>query len=137
MPIDRVEFHKPSNDTWVGESERDPADEDAVRLIGTPKGDLTFNYPPGSSWTQSRMDSWKAAGQQLLDTRIPVADFPPDHPWVKDGDPGLEFVFWDGNIVVIRPLIIEELVADPDYKGTGKEALVFALRRPKMRGWVY
>lgn len=127
MPIKGIEFRRESDGAWVTAAERDPADEDGLRLLGTPKGTQTFLYAdvPGSSWNASRLANAQAWVQQnLLDIRIPRDSLDPDHPYVSGGDPALEWLFWDGVDVVERLVVIEGLTFENGQ-------LDFTLRRIK------
>lgn len=75
------------------------------------------DFPPSASTNQKRQDLVIQHVQDWLDIRIPIADIPPDDPYVVNGDPGLPFLFWDGSganqVVVERPRVIENVVYDP------------------------
>ena len=108
MPISRFEYNYPV-DGWVSTRDgRDPNDELGIRLVGTPQGTVTMMYAdiPGQSWTEPRHQLAQQYIQDLMDNRIDRASLPPDHPYIKDGDPALDWLFWDGTDVVERLVII-------------------------------
>jgi hypothetical protein len=74
-----------------------------------------YDQVPGSSWTAPRLETarqWIQAN--VLDKRIDRASLPADHPYIKDGDPALEWLFWDGTDVVERLVVAEVLEVTPD-----------------------
>jgi len=116
MPIGRIEYHSSVTDEWTT-IPPDPAAEDGQRYIGGPNGDFEFFYSqvPGSSWTPPRLQTARQWIQNnVLDRRIDRATLPEDHPYIKDGDPALEWLFWDGSDVVERLVIAEALVVTAD-----------------------
>jgi hypothetical protein len=87
-------------------------DEDAVRFRGTPQGTVVFIYDdfPGQGWAQPRRDAARDWIQEnLVDVRTPIADFDPQHPFVRDGDPARPWVFWEGDLVVLRLQVLVEI----------------------------
>lgn len=95
----------------------DPPVEIGVKLYGMPDGtDLTFLYSdiPGSSWTAPRIALAQQYVQDNIDVRIDRASLPADHPYIKDGDPALTWLFWDGTDVVERLLTFTDLAFDGD-----------------------
>jgi hypothetical protein len=129
MPIRGIEFHKESTDQWVSASDRDPADEDGLRLLGAgSNGVLTVMYSdiPGNSWNQNRLDKFAERAQQLIDVRIPLTD-PSliDDPAGPNGsDPARPDFFWDSGDLVARSVIIEDVTFVD-------EQLNFTLRKAK------
>lgn len=118
MPIGRIEYHSAVTDEWTI-AEPPPADEDGQRYVGGPNGTAEFFYSqvPGSSWTTPRLEAarqWIQAN--VLDRRVARASLPADHPYIKDGDPALEWLFWDGTDVVER-LIVADAVVVQDIGG--------------------
>lgn len=130
MPVQRIEFHMATPDEWVDATQRDVNDEDGIRIFGWGKtGVFTQMYTdiPGSSWNAARLELFRQKAQDECDTRIPRDSLPADHPYIKDGDPALEWLFWDGTDVVERMIIIESL--------TYTTYLDFVLRRPTGSRW--
>ena len=79
MPIGGIEFHKVSTNEWVDMTQRDPLDEDGLRLRGAGHdgtGYLTVFYAdiPGNSWNQNRLNLFMRRANQLLEKRIPLTD---------------------------------------------------------------
>ena len=114
MPISRIEFHLESTDQWVGAADRDPTDEDGLRLIGAGKdGILTVMYSdiPGNSWNQNRLDKFMQRAQELIDVRIPLNDpsLADDENGPNGVDPARPDFFWDNGDLVARPIVIENV----------------------------
>jgi hypothetical protein len=111
MPIGYIEYHSSATDEWTIIPPA-PADEDGQRYVGGPNGTFDFLYSqvPGSSWTTPRLETAKQWIQEnVLDNRISRATLPADHPYIKDGDPGQAWLFWEGTDVVERLVIVEAL----------------------------
>jgi hypothetical protein len=116
MPISGIEFRIESTGQWVDPGDRDPTDEDGLRLRGAGHdgtGYLTVIYAniPGNSWNQNRLDLFTGRAQQLLDFRIPLDD-PSliDDPAGPNGsDPARPDFFWDSGDLVARPVIISDV----------------------------
>jgi hypothetical protein len=122
MPISGIEFRIESTGQWVDPGDRDPTDEDGLRLRGAGHdgtGYLTVIYAniPGNSWNQNRMDLFMARAQDYIDFRIPLDDpqfEDPDNPGViidPDAlvDPARPDFFWDSGDLVSRPVIISDV----------------------------
>ena len=113
MPISGIEFHKVSTNEWVDALERDPADEDGLRLRGAGHdgtGYLTVMYVdiPGSSWNPQRLAGFVAKANELLTLRIPLADLPADDP-DKTTDPNdYPWLYWDGGDLCSRTITISD-----------------------------
>lgn len=109
MPISGIEFHKESTGEWIDASERDPADEDGLRLRGAGHdgtGYLTVMYAdiPGNSWNQNRLDLFVTRANELLTKRQPIADLPADDP-DKTTDPNnYPWLYWDGGDLCSRTI---------------------------------
>ena len=107
MPISRIEFRKESTQEWVGVDQRDPADEDGLRLIGAGStGILEVMYAdiPGNSWNQNRLDLFVARANDLLVTRIPLADLPADDPDKTTDPDDYPWLYWDGGDLCSRTI---------------------------------
>jgi hypothetical protein len=129
MPISRTEYNYPV-DGWVASrSGRDPVDELGIRLVGTPQGTISMMYAdiPGQSWTTPRLALAQQYVQDALDVRILRSTLDPTHPYIVDGDPGLIWLFWDGDDVVVRFTAIGTI--------TWEGYPVFNLTRYKTREW--
>jgi len=118
MPIGHIEYHSSVTDEWTP-TPPPPAEEDGQRFVGGPNGDFDFFYSqvPGSSWTAPRLENarqWIQAN--ILDHRIDRSSLPSDHPYVVGGDPGLEWLFWDGTDVVER-LVVADALEVMDFGG--------------------
>jgi len=53
MPISGIEFHRPSTNEWVSAENRDPNDEDGLRLLGAGRSgviEILYADIPGGSW---------------------------------------------------------------------------------------
>jgi len=132
MPIGGIEFHKVSTQEWVDASQRDPTDEDGLRLRGAghdPSGYLTVMYTdiPGNSWNQNRMNKFMERANQFLEYRIPLTD-----PWLADDengpngvDPARPDFYWDAGDLVSKPV---ELL---DVTYSAQTGLSFTLRRTR------
>jgi hypothetical protein len=105
MPITGIEFRKESTQEWVDLDQRDPADEDGLRLIGAgPSGILEISYAdiPGNSWNANRLAKFVERANELLVKRIPIASLPDDDP-DKFTDPNnYPRNYWDGSDVCSR-----------------------------------
>lgn len=112
MPIGKIQYHNSASDEWTDTPPIDPNEEGGQRYIGGPNDSAEFFYSdvPGSSWTPVRLDAARQYIQEnVLDLRIDRATLPAEHPYIKDGDPGLEWVFWDGTDVVERLVVADDL----------------------------
>lgn len=112
MPIQGIEFHKASTQEWVSASDRDPADEDGLRLLGAGKtGTLEVMYAdiPGASWNQNRLNKFVEHANQLLQYRIPLTDpsLADDENGPNGVDPGRPDFFWDGGDLVSQSVVVE------------------------------
>jgi hypothetical protein len=128
MPISRIEYNYP--DGWVNSrSGRDPVEELGIRLVGTPQGTVTLMYAdiPGQSWTEPRLELARQYVQDAMDNRIDRASLPADHPYIVDGDPALDWLFWDGTDVVERLTAISTI--------TWEGYPVFTIFRYSRRAW--
>src|SRR5210317_2053738 len=108
MPIQGIQFRRESTQEWVTLEDRDPADEDGLRLLGAgPSGVLEILYAdiPGNSWNANRLAKFEERANQLLTKRQPIASLPDDDP-DKTTDPARPDFFWDGSDLVARPVII-------------------------------
>jgi hypothetical protein len=126
MPYSFVEFRQKSTQLWVGVYERNPLDEDGIRLwgLGT-DGLLTFLYDdvPGESWNRPRLDAATVYIQEnLIDFKILLADLPDAWP-EKTVDPELPHYFWDGLFLVSRPILLSNLNHDNNVLGWTLTAL--------------
>ena len=113
MPIGGIEFHMSTTDEWVGPENRDPLDEDGLRLRGAgnhPSGYLTIMYVdvPGNSWNQNRLNKFAERAQDLIDFRQPLDTLPDDDP-DKTIDPARPDLFHDGGDLVGRSVIISDV----------------------------
>ena len=114
MPIRAIQFRKESTQEWVGVKDRDPADEDGVRLYGAgkhPSGYLEVLYEniPGNSWNQNRLNQFASRANTLAVTRIPLADLP-DDDLDKTTDPDdYPRAYWDGSDYCSRAIEIDEV----------------------------
>ena len=109
MCFSRLNFRQESTGLWIGWNERDPSDEDGIRIYGFGKGEyleVLYEDIPGSSWNPQRLDMFKNRAQIEMDVRVPLADLPVDDP-DKAADPGLAWLFWDGSDLVHRPYLLE------------------------------
>lgn len=108
----------------------DPPVEVGVRLVGVPSGTLEFMYAdiPGNSWTNPRIANAQQWVQDNIDVRIDRSTLLPDDPMIKDGDPGLIWLFWDGSDVVVRLMTFSNLAFDGEHS-------TFDLIRHNRRGW--
>jgi len=109
MPIGGIEFHKVSTQQWVDASQRDPLDEDGLRLRGAGHdgtGYLTVMYAdiPGNSWNQNRLKKFVERANQLLELRIPLTDpeFVDDPHGINGTDPARSDFYWDGGDLVSK-----------------------------------
>ena len=134
MPIQGIEFRIESTQEWVSIQNRDPADEDALRILGAGKdGVLTVEYSqiPGNSWNQNRLNNFVAKANELLQTRIPLDDPSlTDSQWGINGtDPDRFPVFyWDsGDLVSQSVEIFDATYEAPD--GVGDPELNFGVRQ--------
>lgn len=114
MPIGRIEYHSSVSGLWTTDPPP-PAEEDGQRYVGGPNGtaELLYSQIPGSSWTAPRLENaqqWIQAN--VLDHRIARASLPPDHPYISGGDPGQEWLFWDGDDVVERLVVCDGIVVE-------------------------
>lgn len=110
MPIQGIEFHKESTGEWVSALDRDPNDEDGLRLLGSPKGTLEVMYSdiPGNSWNQNRLNKFVEIANERLTTRIPLASLPADDP-DKTTDPNqFPWLYWDGSDLCSRPITVSD-----------------------------
>lgn len=109
MPIQGIQFRRESTQEWVDYLERDPADEDGLRLIGAgPSGVLQVLYVdiPGNSWNPQRLAKFAEQANELLTLRIPLADLPADDP-DKTTDPNrYPLLYWDGADLCSRTVEI-------------------------------
>lgn len=111
----------------------DPPVEIGVKLYGMPDGtDFTFLYSdiPGDSWTDPRIAQAQAWVQAQFDNRMDRASLDPNHPYIKDGDPGLVWVFWDGTDVVERLISFTDLTFDGEHS-------LFNIVRHNRRDWPF
>jgi len=127
MPINSIQFRKASTQEWVTlSSDRDPLDEDAVRLNGVKSdgSDLVLEYAniPGNSWNTNRLKKYMDAVNSILEYRTPIASLPLDDP-ARISDPGLPRFFWDGTDIVSRSIAISEAYYTPE------PGLIFTCRR--------
>lgn len=113
MPIQGVQFRRASTQEWVGADQRDPGDEDGLRLLGAgPSGVLEVLYAdiPGNSWNANRLAKFAERANELLVTRIPLADLPADDP-AKTTDPNdFPKAYWDGTDLCSRSITISDAV---------------------------
>lgn len=111
MPISRIEFRVETTQQWVGADERDPNDEDGIRLLGAgPSGvvEILYNDIPGNSWNQNRLNKFAGKAQEFLDSRTPLTDLPIDDP-DRTIDPALPNLFWDGSDLVCRMILLSDV----------------------------
>lgn len=109
MPISGIEFRVESTGQWVTVENRDPADEDGLRLLGagsSPVITILYADIPGNSWNQNRLDKFRDRAQALLDVRIPLND-----PSLVDDpdaltDPARPDFFHDAGDLVARTIAI-------------------------------
>lgn len=108
----------------------EPPVEIGVRLIGVPSGTLEFLYSdiPGQSWTDPRIAQAQQWVQDNIDVRIDRSTLHPDNSMIKDGDPGLIWLFWDGDDVVIRLMTFSDLAFDGEHS-------TFSIVKHSRRGW--
>jgi len=96
----RLEFRIASTGLWVPVSDRDPLDEDAIKLYGVgpnPDQVVVFDYSEvaGPPWNQNKLDAAKKIIQeQYLDGYWLLEELQDNHPW-KYTDPGLNSLFWE------------------------------------------
>jgi len=116
MPISGIEFHKESTDEWVQAGDRDPTDEDGLRLRGAGHdgtGYLTIMYTdiPGNSWNQNRLNMFTARANQYLEHRTPLTDpsLVDDPAGPNGSDPARPNFFWDGGDLVAKPVVISDV----------------------------
>jgi hypothetical protein len=123
--------------------ESDPLVEIGIRLNGVgAEGYIQALYAdiPGQSWTPARLENARQWVQNEMDTRIDRATLDPEHLYIKNGDPGLDWLFWDGTDVVERLIYITG-PSDPDTGTTGSAIifdgahLYFSIGRYSRRGW--
>ena len=96
----------------------DPPVEIGVRFDSIGEvGIFEFLYSdiPGSSWTPPRIAAAQQWVQDNIDVRIDRATLDPNHPYIKNGDPGLSWVFWDGSDVVERLHLFTDLTFDGEH----------------------
>jgi hypothetical protein len=113
MPISRIEFRIESTGEWVGASERDPADEDGLRLIGAGKTgvlEVLYSDIPGNSWNQNRLNKFTERANQLLEYRIPLTDpsLADDPAGPNGSDPARPDFYWDNGDLVSRSVVVSE-----------------------------
>ena len=101
MCYDRIECRIESTQVWVAFAARNPADEDAMRIVGVgndPGGVATFiygDYGNPNGWNAQKMENARIYVQEnILDARWRVVDLPPNH-WAKEADPGLNRFYWE------------------------------------------
>jgi len=127
MPIRGIEFHKVSTGDWVTAENRDPTDEDGLRLIGAgPSGVVTVMYAdiPGASWNANRLAKFVERANEILTLRIPLASLPADDP-DKTTDPNdFPWLYWDAGDLCSRTIT----VSDATWDGT---QLLFKISRVK------
>jgi len=109
MPIG-IEFHKVSTDEWVSWNDRDPADEDGLRLLAPPPvgtREIMYVDIPGNSWNQNRLNKMAERANELLVYRQPLASLPDDDP-DKTTDPNnYPWLYWDGGDLCSRTVEIK------------------------------
>lgn len=116
------EFHKPSlgdvydpaSPGWVGPDERDPADEDGVRLtVGNRVWSQPYADIPGNSWNDNRLNKFRERLNQALVSRVPLADLPDGDP-DKTTDPAdPPRLYWDQGDLCTQTNEITSLTFDP------------------------
>lgn len=115
MPIGGIEFHKASTNEWVSGEDRDPADEDGLRLIGAGKGqaiEVMYADIPGNSWNQNRLNKFVDRANEILTTRQPLSGLPDDDP-DKTTDPNdFPWLYWDGGDLCSRTVTVSEATWD-------------------------
>ena len=124
MPILGMEFHKMSTNEWVSASERDPADEDGLRLIALDgvAREVMYSDIPGNSWNQNRLNKFVERANELLTLRQPLSGLPDDDP-DKTTDPDqFPRLYWDNGDLCSRVVT----VSDATWDG---EQLSFTLTR--------
>ncbi len=74
---------------------------------------IRINYAdiPGNGWPRARLRKLRDRAQDFIDIRIPLADLPDGDP-DKVTDPELPSTFWDGNDLVSRSTLVEEIIFD-------------------------
>lgn len=119
MPYKRLEFRKESTQEWVTIEQRDPADEDGLRILtagGSVVIEVTKADIPGNSWNswnQQRLNRFVEVLHERLTTRIPIASLPDGDP-DKTTDPNrYPLSYWDGSDLCSRALIISNPSYDP------------------------
>jgi hypothetical protein len=106
----RVEFRIESTQQWVDWADRDPNDEDAVRIYGFWKGieykEYLYEDIPGNSWNTNRLNKFRDQAQEEINTVISLSD--PD--WAGDEliltDPNRLDLYHDGGMLVAQPWTI-------------------------------
>ncbi len=96
----------------------DPPIELGVRFVGIGEaGFLEFLYSdiPGQSWTPPRIAQAQAWVQNEIDLHIDRAALDPNHPYIINGDPGLSWVFWEGDDVIERLYTFTDLAFDGEH----------------------
>jgi hypothetical protein len=100
MSLSRWECRRQSTGIWYPARQRDPLDEDAIRIFGVgndPSGVAYFFYEDWgnpSGWNAQKTEAARVYVQEnILDRRTLVSELPNDSPY-KDADPGLNTVFW-------------------------------------------
>ena len=116
MPISGIEFHKVSTQQWVDASQRDPLDEDGLRLRGAghdPSGYLTIMYAniPGNSWNQNRLNRFAQIANGYLEFRMPLTDpdLVDDPAGPNGADPAQPNFYWDAGDLVAKPIEIVDV----------------------------
>ena len=96
----------------------EPPLEIGVRFTGIGEtGIIEFLYSdiPGQSWTNARIAQAELWVQDRIDNPIDRATLDPNHPYIKNGDPGLSWLFWDGTDVVERFYTFTNLTFDGEH----------------------
>ena len=133
MPYSYIEFRIESTGQWVTADQRDPDDEDGLRVIGMGRNTLSdgrigleilYADIPGNSWNAQRLARFAERAQELIDFRQAITDLPVDDP-ARISDPARPDFFWDGSDIVARSIIISD-VAFSQANG-----LSFALTRAR------
>lgn len=96
----------------------EPPVEIGVQFVGVgATGTLEFFYSdiPGGSWTPPRIAQAEQWVQDRIDFRIDRSTLDPNHPYIKNGDPGLSWVFWDGADVIERFYTFTDLTFDGEH----------------------
>jgi hypothetical protein len=116
MPISKIEFRVESTGQWVTVDQRDPADEDGLRIWGCgkhPSGYLEVLYEniPGSSWNPQRLAKFAERANQFLEYRIPLTDpsLVDDPAGPNGADPARPDFYWDSGDLVAKAMELSDV----------------------------